>query len=228
MTGKSNWWSRFFYTISGRNVVDKIESKHNGRVEIVREFGKYRIETGNITQSGSPVALVWKKAVEQLAKIIKRGNGKRILILGLGGGTLAGMLSGRFYGVELIGVEIDREMVKMGKKYLRLTEINNLNVVIDDAVGYCKKAFLEKESFDAIFVDLYRGHRVPSETDSEDFFKSVVDLLAPDGLMFVNRLYFDSESRMAAEKTINEIEKVGSGKINLIRTYTNLVIAVSG
>lgn len=212
----------FARRLSGYAIIEEVNSSFNGPIQVIKEFGQIRIVTADITQSGEPIQSVWRKAVASL-----RHSSSRILILGLGAGTLATMLAKKYPRARLTGVEIDPDMVRLGKKYLNLGNLKNLKIIIRDAAIFCHTASGRREKYDLIFVDLYQGKIVPSKLDSSSFFKSVLSLLQPSGRLFVNRLFYDPTSRSIAQKTLVTLEKLNPGHITLIRSFTNLILCVS-
>lgn len=211
--------------LSGYKVLDVTESKFNGRLEVIREFGETRVMTGGITQSGKPLEMVWGKSLASIK--IQETDIKKILILGLGAGTLARMVNHKFPQAKIVGVEIDREMVRVGEKYFGLGNINNLEIIYEDAYKFCADNKKSRDKYDVIFIDLYRGQKVPENLDSKVFFRLVINLLVPKGRVFINRLYFDEISKITAEGTINELKSMPGLELTLMHSFTNLIVEVS-
>lgn len=209
----------FLRFVSGFKLIEETESNYNGKIKLIRQLGETQVLVGSLTQSGDALKRVWQKSVNSSSA----DKNSRILILGLGSGTLAHLLANKFPQTHLVGVEIDPEMVRLGKSHLGLNKLTNLDIHICDAVKFCKN---EKSKFDLIFMDLYRGGEVPVFLDTNSFFKSVLKLLAANGKLFINRLYYDDPTRAQAEKTIKVLEKLTS-KIHLSRVFTNLIIEIS-
>ena len=83
---------------------------------------------------------------------------RRILILGLGGGSVARLARALAPEAEIVGVELDREVVRLARARLELDALD-LRVEIADA-----RAFLEHDlgrdrgRYDAILEDVFVGH----------------------------------------------------------------------
>jgi len=79
---------------------------------------------------------------------------RRILILGLGGGSVARLARALAPGAEIVGVELDREVVRLARARLELDALD-LRVEIADA-----RIFLERDRarYDAILEDVFVGH----------------------------------------------------------------------
>jgi len=189
--------------LTGVKVLEEIESPFNGNLTVVKDFawGTY-IKGGGLTQSGGIMSSVWKSALKNLKK--RKINFKKVLILGLGGGDVARMVSEFWSGSTITGVEIDQIMVDLGKKYLGLKE-NEVEIIIKDAAKFVKKK--PKGKYDLVLIDLYVGDNVPEKINSPNFFKSVRKFLKKDGILVVNRVYYGLK-RKIAEKTRQDLEKI--------------------
>jgi len=178
----------------GTKILEERKSKYNGNIKAIRSlgYGTY-IQVNNLTQSGGIVEEIWK---ETLRKIKKEKIGS-VLILGLGGGTVAKLIKKYWPKSKITGVEIDLIMVELGKKYLGL---KNTKTTIQDAYEFIEK---NKEAFDLVIVDLYIGDKYPSKFEEERFLK----LLTKNKLVIFNRLYF-GEKRKEAVGFGNKLEKI--------------------
>ena len=64
--------------------------------------------------------------------MLPEGMPRSALLLGLGAGTLAHMLTRRFPGIRIVGVDNDSRLVEFARRHFDLT-LPNLEVVIGDA-----------------------------------------------------------------------------------------------
>ena len=65
---------------------------------------------------------------------------RRILVLGVAGGTIIRLLHDAYPTAEIIGVDIDRVMIELGKKYFGLKNIPKLTFIVDDAKDFVMKS----------------------------------------------------------------------------------------
>ncbi|MFN2462575.1 MAG: spermidine synthase [Candidatus Dormibacteria bacterium] len=108
---------------------------------------------------------------------------KRVLIIGLAGGTVARELTAAFGpGVQIDGVEIDPRLVDVGRRYFAMTE-SNLHPVVADG-----RYFLANTStlYDMILVDAYRQPYIPFQLTTREFFLSTRRHLTTNGVVAVN------------------------------------------
>lgn len=204
----------------GIKILEEKESKFNGKVTVIKSiaWGTY-VQVDGLTQSGGVVNGVWKNTLKQIQK--KKTNPSNILILGLGGGSVA-TLSRKFWKeAKITGVDIDPVMVEMGKKYLGLDKLD-LEIQIGDAFKYLKT---QQDKFDLIILDMYKGDKVPEDLKSDDFLKTVKNSLSKNGLAVFNRLYF-GEKRSEAMRFGQKLQKI-FGKVDYHYPEANIMLIVS-
>jgi spermidine synthase len=78
---------------------------------------------------------------------------RRILILGLGGGSVARLVRALAPEAEIVGVELDREVVRLARAHLDLDEIG-MRIEIADALRWLES---DRTRYDAIFEDVFVG-----------------------------------------------------------------------
>jgi spermidine synthase len=105
------------------------------------------------------------------------------LLIGLAGGTMARQLSVAYEPMPIDGVEIDPEIVAVGRDYFALDELENVNVIVADG-RYALRTSGRK--YDLIGVDAYRQPYIPFQLTSREFFQEVSDHLRPGGVALVN------------------------------------------
>lgn len=196
----------------GTKVMEARTSKFNKNIKVIKSlgFGTY-IQVNGLTQSGGVVESIWRETIKR----IKIKKIKNILILGLGGGTVAKLLRKKYPNSKITGIEIDPLMVELGKKYLKL-EKSNISVLIQDAYK------LKKGKFDLIIVDMYCGSEFPKKFESEIFLKNVNNLLSKCGIVIFNRLFY-KDNKNKALGFGNKLEKYFK-RVNLFYPQANLMI----
>jgi spermidine synthase len=107
---------------------------------------------------------------------------RRTAIIGMGAGTMAKELT-YFYGpVPIDGVEIDPDIIQMGREYFGLNE-PNVDAITQDGRYYLRTT---TKQFDLISVDAYQTPYIPFQMTTEEFFQEVRDHLTPDGSVVIN------------------------------------------
>lgn len=184
----------------GTKVLEERESKYNGHLKVSRSlgFGTY-IQAGGLTQSGGIVGVIWKPTLKRIYDSKFKIN--NCLILGLGGGTAAKYIRLYWPHAQITGIDIDPEMVALGKKHLGLGEIG-VNIKIGDAGKFGGK-------FDLIIIDLYNGDQFPEKFEDLGFLEKVKRSLLKNGIAVFNRTYY-ADKRPQAVKFGNKLKKVFS------------------
>ncbi|MBU0569901.1 hypothetical protein KKB40_03910 [Patescibacteria group bacterium] len=224
--------------LSGMKILEDIKSPINGQVTVVKNLGmKPYIQVGGLTQSGGVVRGVWRSTLKKLkSKNLPAGRQglKPItcLILGLGGGTVAGLVRKFWPEAKITGVEIDPIFVALGKKYLGLDKVG-VDIKIQDAEEFMAqslnlpagKAGLKAERYDLILVDMYVGDEVPKQFETENYIHRARKFLARGGVIVFNRLYYGTK-RSEAVKFGKLLEKVFS-KVTVHYPEANLMFICS-
>lgn len=201
--------------LKGYTVLDEVESKINGQIKVDEDlFGKRRLLVGGLTQSGQAVESIWQKAMRD-NRYWELGI-SNCLILGLGAGNAAMIINKYYPKAKITGVEIDPEIIKLGKKYFGLNEIKNLDIVISDAISYTINYLPSAMSYDMVLVDLYLGSCFPKKAEDIKFILAIKKMLAPKGLVVFNRLYFKENIQKAdnfQKKLLKIFPKIEAKKI---------------
>ncbi len=179
------------------------KSDINGDLKVFESFGERRIVAAGFTQSRSlnnegRTGSYWDGFVHNLPKL---SLDDRILILGLGGGTIAKLLTNKYGNISIDGVEIDPVMVELGRKYLDFHE-KNVNVSITDALQFLKAT---RYKYDIVCVDLFTHGDVAIGSNTKKFFEDVKKVMKADGLVIINKLYLGKEDLERYTNFIQEI-----------------------
>lgn len=176
-------------------ILFETQSKYNGNIQVVQVGETRKIKVDRFEQSvnhQSPTCknLVWGRFIEILKE--EETDLKSILLLGLGGGTVAHLVSESYPDADIVSVEIDQVMVDIAKQYFDLDQIKNHRVIVDDAL----RVVVEPEtfelvpaSFQAVYVDIFIGEKYPDLGSSGNFVAAVKRMIAPGGLVVFNRIY---------------------------------------
>ncbi len=204
------------------NVIEEADSDFNGKIQVLKSIEGTRILVGGISQSGWLVKKVWQSALEKIKKL--KPDLQNVLILGLGGGSVAELVCKYWFGSEITGVDIDKKMVEMGRKHLKLDTVPNLKIVVADANSWVGKC---KEKYDLVLVDMYKGVSIPPEFTTVTFMEKVKRLLNRDGIAAFNHLYSPIEKKDADEFG-DRIRKVYSATISVTPEANIIYICFGG
>lgn len=199
----------------GPKILEIVDSPTSGNLE-VRQLGKdVYVTTSGLTQSGGLMKELWQNTFKKIgSKVLKH---KRWLILGLATGTVARLISQKYFPTHIVGVEIDLTMLGIGQKYFNLDTIPGLQIVTQDANDYILNATYR---FDWILVDLFVGERPPNFVYSSKFIQAVQK---KGQRAIYNHLFYDEGKRQKARLLSAKLAAVYP-HTRLIRELTNLLI----
>jgi len=131
---------------------------------------------------------------------------RRVAILGNAAGTISRGYEMFFPDTRVDGVEIDRELTDIGRRYF---DMNNprLHVYTEDARPFIRRI---DARYDVVSVDAYRQPYIPFYLTTVEFFESVRDKLSPGGMVVVNVGHPEGE---------DQLEKVLSATLGEVFPY---------
>jgi len=125
----------------------------------------------------------------KIAEKIRNHEHASVLVLGLGGGLVAGQIKNLYPEIEVQAVEIDPKMIEVAKIYFDLPA--SVGVTADDARLYLSRT---TKKYDYIFLDTYVNSYVPFHLVTREFVDLLSQALKPGGIVAVNLLQSQRES----------------------------------
>ncbi len=112
---------------------------------------------------------------------------KRVLVVGLGSGSISKRVLKEFPQVTVDSVELDPVVVDLAKKYFLVTEDARHRILVEDGRRYIVKT---ADKYDLIVMDAYFAEGVPFHLVTEEFFEQAKAKLNPGGIMAANIVGF--------------------------------------
>jgi len=108
-----------------------------------------------------------------------------LALIGLAAGTMARQYTAVYGPLPIDGVEIDPQIVRVGRQYFSMDQPNlpNLNVVVADGRYYLAHS---DHRYTVVGVDAYRLPYIPPHLATVEFFRQVHDHLTADGVVAIN------------------------------------------
>lgn len=127
---------------------------------------------------------------------------ERVLFIGMGGGIMPTYIRKALPNAAIDIVELDPEIPKIAERFFNFDTDRNTRIIIQDA-----RVFVNERPavYDLIFVDAYNGEYIPFHLTTIEFYRSLKEMLAPDGVLAVNIANFENYEFIKREfKTIDD------------------------
>jgi spermidine synthase len=177
-------------------VILKEHSRYNADILVVERNNKLSLLVNGIQQTGMYVETLFHRAFQRFVKWYPSGV-KRILVIGVGGGSVIQQLKDLYPEARIVAVDVDKVIVHIAKKYFNVKENSMCSFVVADARSYLSKK--NKPEFDLIIIDIYIGNDVPTFVTSKDFVREVRRALRPGGRMLMNYFSYHNQPKKSEE-----------------------------
>jgi spermidine synthase len=123
---------------------------------------------------------------------------RRVLIIGLGGGSIPTALRELLPNSQIDVVEIDPAVTRVAKKYFGFKDGPKLKVFEMDGRQYVKRALRDGTKYDLVMLDAFDHEYIPEHLLTKEFLTEVKSLLTPTGVVvgntFSSSKLYDHES----------------------------------
>lgn len=196
-----------------RTQPNRVEVKHGrkGRaLHINGTFASWYDPDSAITGS------VWDALAAPLLLLPRQGR-RRVLILGLGGGSAARIVRALAPRARITGVELDNEVVKAARRWFDLDSLG-VDIFCEDALHYLGRS---RKQFDIIFEDIFVGSgRAVRKPDwlPEPGHTLAARRLRPGGILVSNTIDEAAAVSRAMRNTFSSTLRIG------VADYDNQII----
>ena len=136
---------------------------------------------------GDPDKLAFRYTRMMMGALYLVPNPRRILIIGLGGGTLPNTLSSLYPDSEIHAVEIDGAVIKVAEKYFGFRSRGKMKIFEEDGRMFVKRAIRKKEAgYDLIFLDAFDQEYIPEHLLTKEFLEELKRIMVPGGVLAAN------------------------------------------
>jgi spermidine synthase len=147
----------------------------------------------------SPDRLVFEYARMMLGALYLRPDPHDILIIGLGGGTLAHTLEKLLPQAQIDVVEIDPAVLRVAEQYFSFQPAERVHVTIEDGRAYVRRMLRGNKRYQLIMLDAYERQYIPEHMLTREFLTEVRSLLTADGVVAANTF---SSSRLYQNESV--------------------------
>lgn len=138
----------------------------------------------SVVKLGDPDHLELSYARTMLAGLALSGSSGRMLVLGLGGGSLPMFLRRNYPDAVIDVVEIDPDVVLVAKRFFGVIEDKRLHIHIADARLFVENS--EPGIYDLIMVDAFGANNAPAHLTTQEFMRSLYKTVSSDGVVVGN------------------------------------------
>lgn len=151
---------------------------------------KFNVRSSKTQQScmlvDDPQRLVFNYTKMLFSSLLINPNPERILIIGLGGGTMSNTLHQIYPKATITNVEIDPAVIKVARNYFSFFENDHITAVAQDGRIFIKRESIKKQQYDWIILDAFNGDYIPEHLMTQEFLQEVKNLLSENGVLAAN------------------------------------------
>ena len=150
---------------------------------------------------------------------------EKIVMIGLGGGSLAKYCREKLPDTKFIAVEISPEVIALKDTFDIPDEDEHFAIINDDGADYVRQMKSTHGQADVLLVDGFDERGQPKQLCSEEFYAHCYEALRPSGILVVNLCVGD----LSHKKTLNRIRTAFHSKALAISAEggTNSIVFAS-
>jgi spermidine synthase len=145
-------------------------------------FGKDGVPQ-SVVKLGNPDYLALPYVQGALVGLALSEDPRRMLVVGLGGGTLPMLLRKYYPSAAIDVVEIDPEVVAVATRFFGFREDGLMNVHVGDGRQFIERS---RQPYDMLFLDAFGGDSIPAHLTTQEFLQAVRRAVTPGGVVVGN------------------------------------------
>ncbi|MEO5377664.1 MAG: methyltransferase domain-containing protein [Magnetococcus sp. DMHC-6] len=183
---------------------------HHEIIEVVEKDGVRYLHFGNHMRQSAmsledPHHLVLPYTRHMMACLMFIPSPKRILMLGLGGGSMAKFLHHHFPQSSVDVVDINARVIAVAHQFFYMPKDERIRIHLIDGEQFIDQAQTgQKNVFDLILIDLFNAKGQVSSIHNAEFYQKCHQLLSPVGLIAINMSRANGSNYQHISTTIQE------------------------
>jgi len=170
----------------GARVVYRKETRYH-RVSVVDDAGRRYLRFDSSFQSGMVIGHPFRTAFRYTdyfdLALAYHPSAKRVLFIGLGGGSAPKRMWRDFPTVDVEVAELDPVVADVARRHFALPTSPRLHVTVEDGRRFLLK---RHDRWDAIGIDAFFSDSIPFHLTTREFLELARDRLAPGGVIVTN------------------------------------------
>ena len=173
----------------------------------------------SVMRLDEPDALICAYTRKMMAFLLFNPNPKHIVMVGLGGGSLAKFCYRNLPRAEISVVEIDPRVIALREEFCVPPDDHRFRIVCDDGAHYLSNF---QEPIDVLMVDAFDTDGLAHTLAATDFYVQAARQLSPNGLLVMN--FSGDHQRYALHIKRIRAAFVGSTLLVRVAADDNLVL----
>ncbi len=158
-----------------------VTEDHKGLRTLLFERGGGR---QSVVKPGDPDHLELPYARVALAGLALCEEPRRILVVGLGGGTLPMFLRKHYPAATIDVAEIDPDVLDVAKRFFGFVEDERMRAHVGDGRQFIENA--RQSDYDIVFLDAFGARAVPKQLTTREFLQAARRVLVTSGVVVSN------------------------------------------
>ncbi|MBT8131830.1 MAG: fused MFS/spermidine synthase [Gammaproteobacteria bacterium] len=205
---------------SEKSLYRNITVTDDDNVRCLKFTHKRRASQQSCIDTSNPYRLVLPYTHLGMGGLLISPRPERVLVLGLGGGTIPDLFAELYPGIEIDVVEIDPAVVAGARRYFGFKESAGTRVFVEDGRVNVRRALRRGKKYDYILLDAFNGDYIPEHMMTQEFLQDCKALLTKDGVLVANTF---SSSRLYNSESAT-YESVFGPFLNLRRSMGNRIV----
>ncbi len=172
-------------------------------------FGTFPRQSSMSLRTPHTLELSYTEAM--MACLLLNPNPKRVLVVGLGGGSIVKFLLHHFPQCQIDAIEYRQDVVKVAHGYFNVPEDDpRLTINIGDGYAFVQQLYYQAEAeYDMVLVDAYDHVGMAASVGVQAFFDACAGVLTSQGVMSINLWGSD---KLLFKQTMERINQSFDGK----------------
>lgn len=138
-------------------------------------------------EKGAPATRLVFGYTQRMFEVVQRlPRVSRVLVIGLGGGSLPMALRAQYPDAQIDAVELDEEVITVARRFFNFQPDPKLFAIAGDGRTFVRAMLRASVRYDAILLDAFDKDYIPEHMATAEFLHQVKGVLNPGGVLLAN------------------------------------------